>query len=207
MINHDVSQLASVSHTQPAHCLRVLVPGSEVDAAIVARKIQELANTLESRVLLIGLCKDAAYEPGFRRQLATLSAMVRSERIPVEAKIESGYNWLAAVKSEWHKGDVIACFPEQRSGFAQRPLNEILESNLNATVYVLTSPLTPEKRLRSAWVFNAMAWAGSIVIILGFFWLQLKLTQFPQDWAYTSLLYISIFAEAGVIWFWNSLLG
>jgi hypothetical protein len=207
MTKHDIGHLASISHLEPARYLRVLVPGSEVDTAIVARKIWELANALESRVQFIGLCKEASYEPAFRRQLATLSAMVGNHRIPVESKIASGSNWLNAVKSEWRTGDVVACFAEQDSGFAHIPVNQILESNLNTTVYVLSGLYQEEKWLCSSWVSNAMAWAGSIGLILGFFWLQLKLTQMPWDWAHTSLLYISIFLEAGIIWFWNSLFG
>jgi hypothetical protein len=99
---------------------------------------------------------------------------------------------------------MIVCFTEQRSGLTRRPLSQILESNLNATVYVLGG-FHQEVHMRASWMFNAMAWAGSIGIILGFFWLQSKLAQFSTDWAYTALLYISLFVEAGSIWAWNNL--
>lgn len=195
---------ASNLDLRPARRLIVLVPESEEDPAFAARKIRELANALESRVQFLGLSKDATHEPALRRQIVTLSAMVGNDNISVESKIELGSNWLSAVKSEWREGDVIVCFTEQRSGFARRPLNQILESNLNVTVYVLTGIHQRKERPRS-WMANAMAWAGSIGIILGFSWLQIKLIQFPGDWAYTTLLYISLFAEAGLIWAWNSL--
>ena len=196
---------ASFSRPQPARRLIVLVPEAEVDTALTARKIWELANALECRVQFLGLSKDAAHEPGLRRQLVTLSAMVGGGGILVESKIELGNNWLSVVKPDFHEGDVIVCFAEQHPGFARKPLNQILESNLNATIYMLTDFRQPEDHLRSSWVLNAMAWAGSIGIILGFLWLQSKLTQFPADWAHTALLYISLFAEAGSIWAWNSL--
>ncbi len=196
---------ASFSDLRPARRLIVLVPESEADPALTARKIWELANALESRVQFIGLSKDAAHEPGMRRQLVTLSAMVGGKNISVESKIEFGNNWLSVVKSEWREGDMIVCFAEQRSGLAHRPLSQILESNLNATVYVLAGLHQQEERLRSNWIFNAMAWAGSIGIILGFFWLQSKLIQSPKDWVYTALLYLSLFAEVGSISAWNSL--
>ena len=182
----------------------MLVPESEVDSALTARKIWELANALESRVQFLGLSKDAEHEPSVRRQVVTLSAIVGDENIPVESKIEIGNDWLNAVKSEWHEGDVIVCYAEQRSGLTRRPLSQILESNLNATVYVLGG-FHQEVHMRSSWIFNTLAWAGSIGIILGFFWLQSKLGQFSTDWAYSTLLYISLFAEAGSIWAWNSL--
>ena len=195
---------ASFSDLQPVRRLIVLVPESEVDSALTARKIWELANALESRVQFLGLSKDAEHEPTVRRQIVTLSAMVGDEKIPVESKIEIGNDWLNAVKSEWHEGDVIVCYAEQRSGLTRKPLSQILESKLNATVYVLGG-FHQEVHVRSSWIFNTFAWAGSIGIILGFLWLQSKLGQFSTDWAYSTLLYISLFAEAGSIWAWNSL--
>ncbi|MBI5842750.1 MAG: hypothetical protein HZB19_21880 [Chloroflexi bacterium] len=198
--------LSPASHFDrgPARRLIVLVPESEADTANAARKIWELANALGSRVQFLGLSKDAASEPSLRRQMVTLSAMVGDGNVLVESKIEFGRDWLDMVKANWREGDVIACFAEQRAGLARRPLSQILESNLNATVYVL-SGLCPPERSRSNRAFAAMAWTGSIGIILGFFWLQLKLTQLPQDWAHTSFLYLSILVEVGLIWMWNSL--
>ncbi|MDP1544513.1 MAG: hypothetical protein Q8L87_00715 [Anaerolineales bacterium] len=198
---------ASFPDPQPVRRLIVLIPESEVDSALTARKIWELANALKSRVQLLGLSKDAAHESRLRRQLVTLSAMVGDGNISVASKIEFGNNWLNAVKSEWRAGDVIACFAEQRTGFARKPLSQILESNLNATVYIFTGLYQRETRLRSSWMGESMAWVGSIGIILGFFWLQLELAQFPTDWAHTTLLYISLLAEAVSIWGWNSLFG
>lgn len=205
-VNPPALTVSSASSPRPGSARRliVLVPDSEVDTALAARKIWELANALESRVQFLGLSKDAAHEPGLRRQLVTLSALVGDKNIFVGSKTEIGNNWLSVVKPEWREGDVIVCFTEQRSGFARRPLNQILESNLNATVYVLAGIHQRKGRPRS-WMANAMAWAGSIGIILGFSWLQIKLIQSPGDWAYTALLYISLFAEAGSIWAWNSL--
>ncbi len=195
---------ASFSELQPVRRLIVIVPESEVDSALAVRKIWELANALESRVQFLGLSKDAEHEPSVRRQVVTLSAMVGDENIPVESKIEIGNDWLNAVKSEWHEGDVIVCYAEHRSGLTRRPLSQILESNLNATVYVLGG-FHQEVHMRASWIFDTLAWAGSIAIILGFFWLQSKLGQFSTDWAYSTLLYISLFAEAGSIWAWNNL--
>jgi hypothetical protein len=179
------------------------VPESDADVSSVARKIWELANALGSRVQFLGLCKDESREPTLRRRIIALSSMVSDGSISVESKIEFGSNWLDFVKSHWNKGDVVACFAEHRTGFANRPLSQILEANLNATVYVL-----PEFQLehpRPAWISSALSWTGSLVVIAFFFWGQARLTQLPQDWAHTSLLYLSIFIEVGLIWLWSSL--
>jgi hypothetical protein len=195
---------ALYSDPEPVRRLIVLVPESEADTSSAARKIWELANALGSRVQFLGLCKDEAREPSLRRQIIAMSTMVGGGDVSVETKIEFGGNWLDFVKSNLGKSDVVACFAEHRTWFSNRPLSQILESNLNATVYVL-----PEFQLeypRPSWMFSAMSWMGSIAIIALFFLGQIKLTQLPQDWAHTSLLYFSIFAEAGLIWLWNSLI-
>lgn len=199
-----VSAPASSLDLRPARCLIVLVPEIEMDLAAEARRIRELANALECQVQLIGLSKDAESESDARRLLVTLGALVGDDKLSVESKVEPGGNWLNAVKPYYHRGDVIACFAGQRSGLAQRPVNQILESNLHAAVFVFDSLGRREEWPRMTWKSNAMAWGGSIGIILGFLWLQAMITQ-SQDWAHTTLLYFSIFVEAGAIWVWNNL--
>jgi hypothetical protein len=204
-VNNPALTLSPAFYSDPGSARRliVLVPESEADTSGAARKIWELANALGSRVQFLGLCKDEEREPSLRRQIIAMSTLVGGDSVPVESKIEFGGNWLDVVKSNLREGDVVACFAEQRIGFAYRPLSQILEANLNATIYVL-SGLQPERRNLN-WLSNALAWVGSIAIIALFFWGQAKLTQMPQDWAHTSLLYLSIFIEAGLVWFWNSL--
>ena len=196
---------ASLSDLQPAPRLIVLVPELEADAAILARKIRDVAKALESRVQLLGLSKDAAHEPSVRRRLVTLSAMVEDSTIFVESKVEVGSNWLNAVQPHWHPGDVIVCFAEQRSRFGNKPLHQILQSSLNATVYVLSGVQMQKEYSRPNWLSNALAWAGSIGLILGFFWLQANLIQLTQNGIQTILLYGSLIVEAGSIWVWNNL--
>ena len=198
---------ASTSDLQPVRRLIVLVPESELDLATVARRIRELAGAFENRVLLLGLSSDTTNEPGLRRQLVALSAMVMDKRIFVETKTEVGIHWLSTVKSEWQPGDAIACFSASYPGFARKPLHQILESNLNSTVYVLAGSHQRERYSASWRVSDAAAWIGSIGLILGFLWLQIKIVQFPQDWAHALLLYLSLFVEIGAIWMWNRLAG
>lgn len=196
---------ASNSDLQPASRLIVLVPDFEADTAIAARKIREVAKALESRVQLIGLSKDALHEPGIRRRLATLSAMVEDSSIFVESKVELGASWLNAVQPHWHQGDVIVCFTEQHSGHWNKPLHQILQANLNTTVYVLSGIQVQKDNSGAGWLSNVMAWTGSIGILLGFFWLQVKLAQPSQPSIHAILLYASVIVEGGSIWVWNNL--
>lgn len=196
---------ASLLDLEPASRLIVLVPDFEADAAIVAGKIRKVANALESRVQLIGLSKDVTHEPGVRRRLVTLSAMVEDPTIHVETKVEYGTDWMNAILPNWHEGDVIVCFAEQRSGHGSKPVHQIIRSHLNATVYVLSGIQMQEEPSRPAWLSSTLAWSGSIGLILGFFWLQAKLIQPVQSGLQTGLLYGSLAVEAVSIWLWNNL--
>lgn len=192
---------ASTPDLMAAKRLIVLVPETELDTALAARKIREVAKAMESRVQFLGLSRDAAHEPRIRRQIVTLAAMVEDPTLYVESKIEYGSDWLNAVSSHWHRGDVIICFSEQLS----RGSSRILESNLNAAVYVITNAENQKESKNPVWLFNVLAWSGSIALILVFFWIQVRLTQPPQNSLNSFLLYLSLFVEVGSIWLWNNL--
>lgn len=196
---------ASTLDLQPASRLIVLVPEFEADTAIVAQKIRSVAKSLESRIQLLGLSKDALHEPSVRRRLATLSAMVEDARISVESKVEIGGSWVSAIRPHWQPGDVIVCFAEHPSGVVGKPLYQILQSSLNATVYVLSGIQMQKGYSLPSWLPNILAWTGSIALIFGFFWLQVTLTRFSQDWTHAAMIYASIFIETASVWVWNNL--
>jgi hypothetical protein len=204
--SHSLAPSYAIPHADPgpARRLLVLVPDPEADTANAAPRVWDLANSLGSSVQFIGLCRDEVQESSLRRKLITLAALMETSNILVESKIEFGNNWLDAVKNNWQAGDAIVCFAGQPSGQAHKPLGQLLESNLNAPVYVLDG-LYPADLSRPNWLNTVLVWTGSIGIIAGFFGLQAKLIQMPGDWAHTVLLYLSIFVEVGAIWGWNSL--
>ncbi len=184
--------------------LIVLVPEADLDTSRTARRIRELAQLVDRHICFIGICRDEALEPSVRRQLVTLAAIARDDHITTEVRVETGSNWLQAARSNWKPGDRIACFEGQRFGLRQKLLSDVLESRLGAMVYTLPIPFA-EIRRRSRRIGQFFAWSGSLGIVAGFFWLQVKLTQLPQDWGHSSFFYISLIAEVGVIWLWNSL--
>ena len=194
---------ASQPDLEPARRLIVLIPDADSDYTAATRRICELAKVMGARVQLLGLCKDAAQEPGLRRALVTLCAMVQNSRVSAEAKVEFGTNWVNAIKSHYQAGDMIVCFAEQRAGLLHRPLSQILESNLDVPVYILSGPY-PQKP-KSDWLSQIIAWSGSIGILIGFFILQVKIVQLPKDWFQNILFILSIIPEFWLIWVWNKL--
>jgi hypothetical protein len=188
---------------EPAGRLIILIP-AEADYALATRRIWKLATSTGMPIQLIGLCKDSAQEPGIRRSLVTMSALIRDGRVCAEAKVEIGTDWLEVAKRNVETGDMIVCFAEQKAGLWRKPLSQILQSNLKAPVYIL-SGLLPEEPSRSDWLSQLLAWTGSIIIIAGSFLLQFQITSLQQNWAQTTIMILSFIGEIGLIWVWNSL--
>jgi hypothetical protein len=186
---------------EPARRLIVLI-SMHTDYRFATRRILDLAMASGAGVLFLGLCKDPAYALGLRRELVSVSALFQDAGICVEANVEVGPNWMDIVKSKCHAGDTIVCFAEQGAGPLQRPLNQILESDLGAPVYIL-SDVHHQSHARSNRLSEIIAWTGFIAIIAGSFLLQIQIRPMPGDWAQTILLILSVIAELWLIWVWN----
>jgi len=191
--------------SSPARRLVVLIPDAESINTDLTRRIWELASPSGLRVLFLSLCSDGSEEPNLRRQLVTLAAAIQDTKVSTEIRIEFGNDWIEKVKTVWRPGDALVCFAEQQAGLRHRPLSQVLNSTFEAPVYILSGLHPPPRGSRSGFLSQLVSWAGSIGIILGFFWIQVKIDQLPKDWAHTTLLCLSVLVEIGLIWLWNSL--
>lgn len=180
----------------------IVLVSKDMDHSAATRRIWELANVTGMQVQLLGLCKNAAEEPGLRRALVAMASLLRDGRIFVETNIDIGTSWVEAVNSYQQAGDMIVCCAEQRAGLLHRPLSQILQSDLDLPLYILTGLYSPND-LRSNWLSRAAAWMGSIAIIVGFFVLQTQITLLT-DLTQTILMLLSTAIEVWSIWFWNS---
>ena len=194
-----------VSYTElaPARRLIVLVPDADLDYAAATRRVWNLAGEMESHILFIGLCKDAAEEPRLRRQLITMTAMVQDGNTSAEAIVETGTDWLAIVKRTYQKGDLVVCFGEQRVGLLQKPLSQILQSNLSIPVYIVSGIFMEHSGLN--WRSQATLWTGYAGIVIAFCLLQIRIVQLPRDGFQSILLLLSILPEFWLIWVWDNL--
>lgn len=197
--------IASQPDPEPAHRLIVLVPSLEVDLIVVTQRVWELANATRAHIQFISLCNDATQEPSLRRELATMSAIVKDGNISAEAEVVSGRNWVEVVKTRRQAGDIVVCCAEQRAGLMQRPLSQILQSDLDMPLYILTG-LYSQNVSHSNRLTQIFAWIGFIAIIAGFFLLQAKIDQLAKDWT-TVLQLLTTAIEFWLIWAWNNLFG
>ena len=182
--------------------LIVLIP-EDSDCTTATRRIWRLANETNTDVQLLGLVKDISQELTLRRDLATLSGLIRDANVFVETKVEVGNNWLNVVKRNYQEGDMIVCLAEKTVGIRQRPLSQVLESNFKAPVYIL-SDIRPVQS-RSNIFSQVIAWSGFIGIIAGFFLLEMRIVKLPDDWFRTLISVILLIPELGLILLWNSL--
>ena len=199
------SSTTSLSGPKSDHRLVVLVPELEWEFIPAIHRIWELAAVQHAHVLLLSLCQDSRQELSLRRALIILCAMVQDGRIPVETKVEIGMNWVDVVEGNYQTGDMIVCFAEHRAGLLQKPLSQILASNLTVPVYVVSGVSVP--RPKSNGLAQVTAWLGSIGLIAGFGLLQIKIMQVPGGWFQSMLLILSIIPEFWLIWVWDSRFG
>ena len=195
---------ASAQRLEPAPRLIVLFPTSEPASPDLENRIWEIARSLQLNVLLLSVTNDFDEEPQLRRKLITMAAMIKDPYVSTEIMIEHGSDWVRQVKKLWRKGDIVACYANQKAGVMRKTLDQILRSSLNMPVYILAdtqSVKSSKPRLLSQVIF----WSGALAIIGGFFWAEALLIKLPQDWAHSALIYVSVFVELALISLWNSL--
>lgn len=185
------------------HRLIVLVPGLDADFTAMGQRVWELANATGAHVMFLSLWHDPAEEPGLRRGLVTLSASMNSGHVSAEAETVYGKDWVQAVKVLCQPGDVIVCLAERRQGLWKKPLSQILESNLEIPIYIL-SGLYAQDESYFSWPARAAAWMGFIAIMLGSLILQVKIYQLANNW--TALwMVLATALEFWLIGVWNNL--
>lgn len=182
--------------------LIILVP-ADADCASITRRICKLAIDSNSCILLLGLFRNEEEELALRRELAMASALIRDAKVYVEITVERGTDWVQAVRPLYHAGDIIVCLTDQSIGIRRKPLSQILESNFNTTVYILSE--TPMQTQKPKLLTQIIAWSGLIVIVGGFFLLQVDITRMPQNGFQTVLLILLLVPEIWLVQLWNSL--
>ncbi len=182
--------------------LILLIP-AYADCASVTRRICKLATEANACIQLLGLYRDEEEELALRRELAMASALIRDARIYVEITVERGTDWVQAVRHLYHTGDIIVCLSDQSTGLRRKPLSQILESNFNTTIYILSE--TPMQKQKSKLLSQIVAWSGLIAIVGGFFVVQVDITRMPHDGFQTLLLILLLVPEIWLVQFWNSL--
>jgi hypothetical protein len=102
--------------------------------------------------------------------------------------------------------DLLACCADTESRPGIRPVHDALSSQAQVPVIVFERP-EPAPVRGHASLLGVTSWIGSLAIILGFLWLQMRLSLPTSDALSAILLILSIVVEISLIWIWNSLTG
>ena len=181
--------------------LLVLVP-TDIDYSAATQRIWRIANSTGMDVRLLGLCKEATEQPALHRKLVTMASLLQDGKISVESRVGVGTDWMNMIKPYYEAGDIIVCFAGQRTGSLRRPLSQVLESNLKATVYILSAPTLEQPA--SNILLRVITWLGSMGMIIGFGILQGNIVRLPAGWLQTILLILSIIPEFWLIYTWHA---
>lgn len=190
---------------KPARRLIVPIQNIETDLTAVTRRIWDLAASTGADIKLIGLYNDSTQEPALKRALITMSAMLNHGDVYADTETVFGKGCVTALRSRLQPGDMIVCWEEAPVGIFQKPLSQVLQSDLNAPVYVITG-LSNESRSRARIGSIAVTWLGFLTIVLGSLFLQVKICQVAKDGA-TLLILLSTAIEFWLISVWNKFAG
>lgn len=191
-----------------ANRLLVLIPDQDTDETELARRVWELASPRHLAVLYLCLTNDALTEARARRRLATLAAVTRDDWVNVQTRLVTGGDWGKGVRGLWRPGDLVVCHAEQMIpdgfiGMWSKPLGQALVATLNAPVYLLAGfyealPASTPRRLS-----QVLSWSIPLLILIGFFMIQVQIEQQVTGWLRTTLLSASVALEFGLVGLWN----
>jgi hypothetical protein len=187
-----------------ARRLLVLVPAG-VSAEALARRAWELAAPAGLQILYLGLAPTGSKDYAFSRDLATLAALTRDERVHAEACLLEMNDWIAAVRSLWRPGDVVICHSEQRApGWhsTRRALAWELDRRLQVPVCVIAGLYAREPSELARRVRRILHDLVGLLVIALFFFVQIQIEQLPKNWAFYALYVLVVAVEIGVLFVW-----
>lgn len=201
--------LTTTSDVSQANVRRLAMILFEVEEeALLARQILEMTGLRNLSVLLIGVALDPTDESRLRRRLARLAGFLRDQTnsaTQVQIRMEAGRDWMGGIRRFLRPDDMLGCYSEQTVGALERPLCDVLSSNMNLPVYAFSGLRSPRQHRRNR-LSQAVSWLGSLASLGGFFLIQARIVSQIQGWTQAVLLLLLLFAEAGLLWFLNSLL-
>ncbi len=205
---HSISNLfpASLPDLKSARRLLVLVPNFDINLSAFTSRVWELATATGSSILFLSLVNDAESELKQRRELTSIISLFKNAHMDVQTKIAFGNDWVEVVRENLRVGDMVVCIAKQRTGSLNKVLSETLSARLNTQVYILTD-IASQKESNKNWISETTARIGSLAIILGFFFLQVRIIDLTKDGVRTLFLLISLPIGMGLLWTWNSLFG
>jgi hypothetical protein len=195
----------------PVRRLLVLVPEGDLPALELARRVWDLAAPAELDVLFVARARPGEAQGETRRRLAELGALTRSGTTHVSTQLSTGRGWPQIVRRLRTPGDlvvVLAGHSVPGAGLWRQPLDQALEAELAAPLYVLPLPGWPASRWRLSERLAAFAsLSGGLAVIAAFFVLQVRIVQAAPASLREVLLGLAVLLEFGMFAVFNHFFG
>ncbi len=187
----------------------VLIPGGRIDPEPLVARVQRLVGCTDLEVLYVGIRLSPDQDWRASRQLAGLLIASVKAGLRVQTRLVANGEWLPILRGIVQPGDLILCHAEQSARQSKDPYGTLgwwVASSLNVPVYVLSGmymqalPYALSSALRLAFRI------APILIVGGFFWIQIQIDKLVTGLAHTLVLSLSVLIEFGLVFFWSYLL-
>jgi hypothetical protein len=183
----------------------VVVVPDVAEPGLLASRIHGPAAAADRAVLLFGVASDHISEIELRQKLTLVAGFLENAGTRAEIQIETNSSWSAALQAGLGESDSLACSVDDSLAAAGDRWIDDLGSRFGRSVHAFVDIRRTDEAASSVWS-QVLPWAGSLIVILGFVWLQVRLDQLPSP-VNTIAQLISLPIEVGLILVCNSALG
>ena len=186
--------------TRVKNRLIVHIPETLADHTDLARRIHWMADQEDLAVFFLVFVDDSGEELQTMRRVATLKAVTSASRLEVESKLIATGDCYDTVQGIAGPDDLVAVLDDQGAAggyFKMIPVNEFLASRADFRI----SP-APSRRI-APWVSQVLVFAGFLLIIAVFAWMEINLHLAFSGGLHKAFLFILFGAELAVIAGWN----
>jgi hypothetical protein len=187
--------------------LVVLIPDADFDSFELVRRIWRLALPGRLSILFFALAFDEQNAAVFHQRLTNLAFLIKDPRLRVAKIILTGVSWPAALRKMLQPGDLPVCLDGlivQGNIFHKKDLATLTASQTAFSVLTLRGiPVESAPGLQQS-LNSMLAWLGSALIMVGFGFVQIRLTLQTSGWIQNFFLILSMIIEFLVIFKINS---
>lgn len=172
--------------------LVVLIPRWSSEGSALPPRLEPLAASGDRPVVFVGLAETAEAEARLRRRFAGYG----NDAVSRQLVVVRATDWSTAIDAVHQDGDVIVFPSSDLSLPATMP---------TARASLAISPLA--HAIRGPWlnrlVGSVLEWAGPLLIVAGFFFVQVRIDQAVTGAVHSVLLAASVLVEIAVLWRWE----
>jgi hypothetical protein len=190
--------------------LIVLVSDCLDNPSAFAYKIRWMAMRDRCDVVFLALANGEDELLEMSREMTTVKAVASDPGYEVKVIISRFDDWANTLQSILEPGDVILCPQEQtiRTGALRViPMDDYIQNTLKYPVHTIAGFYQPGRARLSHWLQGLKFWAGILIIMAGFFWVEANLDAGAHGVAGTVMLMMAVLLEIGAIVAWSAISG